>query len=233
MTAIQKWSTAVNHLNLGDELVEFIVTKRNSQFLFGPELGLFSNSNRSDLINIQKGKIRHSRTGGREFKKMNNLKVNERFGVVWRQTPSSDGLGSAFLILNGTDEFEIASGISPSKIYIKLNGNVDEIRLVPESERSRLWCPHSTCLTNRISLYPVRHSYQSNYSLKWDSRLNAKNVKISRLKEEKEYLEQSRNEQGNTIDETATLIRELRDKLLESQSDVNKLKRRLEGEFLN
>ena len=91
---------------------------------------------------------------------MNNLKVNERFGVVWRQTPSSDGLGSAFLILNGTDEFEIASGISPSKIYIKLNGNVDEIRLVPESERSRLWCPHSTCLTNRISLYPVRHSYQ-------------------------------------------------------------------------
>ena len=94
---------------------------------------------------------------------MNNLKVNDRFGVVWRQTPSSDGLGSAYLILNGTDEFEIASGISPSKIYIKLNGNVDEIRLVPESERSRLWCPHSTCLTNRISLYPVRHSYQAGF----------------------------------------------------------------------
>ena len=160
---------SVNRVNLGDELVEFIVTKRNSLFLFGPELGLFSNSNRSDLINIQKGKIRHStmgaqcRTGGREFKKLNNLKVNERFGVVWRQTPSSDGLGSAYLILNGTDEFEIASGISPSKIYIKLNGNVDEIRLVPESERSRLWCPHSTCLTNRISLYPVRHSYQAGF----------------------------------------------------------------------
>ena len=66
-----------------------------------------------------------------------------------------------------------------------------------------------------------------------DQHLEAKDDKISRLKEEKEYLEQSRNEQGNTIDETATLIRELRDKLLESQSDVNKLKRRLEGEFLN
>ena len=62
-----------------------------------------------------------------------------------------------------------------------------------------------------------------------DQHLEAKDDKISRLKEEKEYLEQSRNEQGNTIDETATLIRELRDKLLESQSDVNKLKRRLEG----
>ena len=66
-----------------------------------------------------------------------------------------------------------------------------------------------------------------------DQHLEAKDDKISRLKEEKEYLEQSRNEQGNTIDETATLIRELRDKLLESQSDVNKLKRRLEGEVLN
>ena len=177
MIPIQKWLTAVHHVNLGDELVEFIVTKRNSQFLFGPELGLFSNSNRSDLINIQKGKIRHSRNGGREFKKMNNLKVNERFGVVWRQTPSSDGLGSAFLILNGTDEFEIASGISPSKIYIKLNGNVDEIRLVPESERSRLWCPHSTCLTNRISLYPVRHSYQAGFLYK----ISYKNVFLKKI----------------------------------------------------
>ena len=65
-----------------------------------------------------------------------------------------------------------------------------------------------------------------------DQHLEAKDDKISRLKEEKEYLEQSRNEQGNTIDETATLIRELRDKLLESQSDVNKLKRRLEGKSL-
>ena len=61
--------------------------------------------------------------------------------------------------------------------------------------------------------------------------LDSKDDKITRLKEEKEYLELTRNEQGNTIDETATLIRELRDKLLESQSDVNKLKRRLEGTF--
>ena len=59
--------------------------------------------------------------------------------------------------------------------------------------------------------------------------LDSKDDKITKLKEEKEYLELTRNEQGNTIDETATLIRELRDKLLESQSDVNKLKRRLEG----
>ena len=65
--------------------------------------------------------------------------------------------------------------------------------------------------------------------------LDTKDEKIQKLKEEKEYLEITRSEQGNTIDETATLIRELRDKLLESQSDVNKLKRRLEGEirFLN
>ena len=61
--------------------------------------------------------------------------------------------------------------------------------------------------------------------------LDSKDDKITRLKEEKEYLELTRNEQGNTIDETATLIRELRDKLLESQSDVNKLKRRLEGTY--
>ena len=60
--------------------------------------------------------------------------------------------------------------------------------------------------------------------------LDTKDEKIQKLKEEKEYLEITRSEQGNTIDETATLIRELRDKLLESQSDVNKLKRRLEGE---
>ena len=65
--------------------------------------------------------------------------------------------------------------------------------------------------------------------------MDTKDEKIQKLKEEKEYLEITRSEQGNTIDETATLIRELRDKLLESQSDVNKLKRRLEGEnrFLN
>ena len=60
--------------------------------------------------------------------------------------------------------------------------------------------------------------------------MDTKDEKIQKLKEEKEYLEITRSEQGNTIDETATLIRELRDKLLESQSDVNKLKRRLEGE---
>ena len=59
--------------------------------------------------------------------------------------------------------------------------------------------------------------------------MDTKDEKIQKLKEEKEYLEITRSEQGNTIDETATLIRELRDKLLESQSDVNKLKRRLEG----
>ena len=61
--------------------------------------------------------------------------------------------------------------------------------------------------------------------------VDTKDEKIQKLKEEKEYLEITRSEQGNTIDETATLIRELRDKLLESQSDVNKLKRRLEGNF--
>lgn len=59
--------------------------------------------------------------------------------------------------------------------------------------------------------------------------LDVKDDKIQKLKEDKEYLEVTRSEQGNTIDETATLIRELRDKLLESQYDVNKLKRRLEG----
>ena len=63
--------------------------------------------------------------------------------------------------------------------------------------------------------------------------LDVKDDKIQKLKEDKEYLEVTRSEQGNTIDETATLIRELRDKLLESQYDVNKLKRRLEGNKSN
>lgn len=63
--------------------------------------------------------------------------------------------------------------------------------------------------------------------------VDTKDEKIQKLKEEKEYLEITRSEQGNTIDETATLIRELRDKLLESQSDVNKLKRRLEGTVMS
>ena len=62
--------------------------------------------------------------------------------------------------------------------------------------------------------------------------LELKDEKIQKLKEDQDALVQSRNEQGHTIDETAALIRELRDKLLESQSDVNKLKRRLEGKFL-
>ena len=62
--------------------------------------------------------------------------------------------------------------------------------------------------------------------------LDSKDEKIQKLKEEREFLEMSKSEQGNTIDETATLIRELRDKLLESQSDVNRLKRRLEGKLI-
>jgi len=53
--------------------------------------------------------------------------------------------------------------------------------------------------------------------------------KYEQLKTDFETLRQVKDDQSNTIDETATLIRELRDKLLESQSEVTRLKRRLEG----
>ena len=76
-------------------------------------------------------------------------------------------------------------------------------------------------LTNLFRLHEDVESMNRN--------LDAKDEKIDKLKEEKEFLEMSKNEQGNTIDETATLIRELRNKLLESPSDVNKLKSRSEG----
>ncbi|CAG5097554.1 Oidioi.mRNA.OKI2018_I69.XSR.g15126.t2.cds [Oikopleura dioica] len=80
--------------------------------------------------------------------------------------------------------------------------------------------------------------------------LQLKDQEVAKLKNEKEVLEsdldnieekyelleeryentrKAKNDQGTTIEETASLIRELRDKLLESQSEVTRLKRRLEG----
>lgn len=62
-----------------------------------------------------------------------------------------------------------------------------------------------------------------------ESHLEDMDDKYEQIKSDYENLRQVKEDQSNTIDETATLIRELRDKLLESQSDVTRLKRRLEG----
>ena len=53
--------------------------------------------------------------------------------------------------------------------------------------------------------------------------------KFEQLQVDFENIRQIKEDQSQTVEETATLIRELRDKLLESQSDVTRLKKRLEG----
>ena len=62
-----------------------------------------------------------------------------------------------------------------------------------------------------------------------ESDLDSIEEKYELLEERYENTRKAKNDQGTTIEETASLIRELRDKLLESQSEVTRLKRRLEG----
>ena len=78
-----------------NELIEFRITKRNTQFLSGFEFGVFTDSHTSDLISIKKGKISQNSLSKcamvqprtRVVTLLENLKVNDRVGIVWRPSP--------------------------------------------------------------------------------------------------------------------------------------------------
>ena len=79
----------------------------------------------------------------------------------------------------------------------------------------------------------LKEQQEENIRLKQDresleGHLEEMDEKNEQLKSDLDALKSSKDAQSLTIDETASLIRELRDKLLESQSEVTRLKRRLE-----
>lgn len=79
----------------------------------------------------------------------------------------------------------------------------------------------------------LKEQQEENIRLKQDresleGHLEEMDEKNEQLKSDLDTLKSSKDAQSLTIDETASLIRELRDKLLESQSEVTRLKRRLE-----
>ena len=171
-------------------MIEFRVIKRNNKFLNGFELGIFSDSISHDFTSVRKGKIspKFIFPRSRKCSFLDNLKVNDRVGIVWRPSvgPHKTDLGSVFIIINGMNEQEITPCGSPY-LYLNMeNCNVSQLQLIPEKDRSRLWCPNG--LTERMSFFPVRHTYQAISPVRWDSRLKTSNVKMEKSIDKKAVL---------------------------------------------
>ena len=153
-----------------EELIEFEVTERNNEKWHGLELGVFWRTDQSDLVTLRNGQI------GSHPMIACQLRVGSRIGLVWRQDRVE-------LIIDAAFSLTLAKQAKMAPfIRVQLNGNITKLRLLPESKRSRLWCPNYIDMNRpTLGMLPMRSQRSvargnDQCSFRWDSRFKTANV---------------------------------------------------------